>query len=282
MRYLQQKEKGMMVGKKMWFVCVGAALLLACQSNNINHEKEAVIAGKDPVLVEMEQQIAQYPDSVALIDRLIDTLSQRQLPDAAAAWCDTLLQRDTVNNLIYSLVKADLYRAARQYPKAIAAYEYYLQRKPDEPSVYLSLASTMAEAGDKRVLSFCPQIVRRFPTREVYTGVCYIKGIYFNTIKDYPQARAWMDSTIRYDYAFTDAYMEKGYAWYDEGNAAQAAATFAKLVAIDAKNAEAWYWLGKSEETAGRKAAAIKAYERCVLLSKNIPEAKEALERLKK
>ncbi|WP_416438131.1 tetratricopeptide repeat protein [Phnomibacter sp. MR] len=261
-----------------------AGLLLACQNNDTTKSKpeNAVDAAKDPVLAQMEQQIAQYPDSVVLVDRLIDTLSQRNETDAAAAWCDTLLQRDTVNNLIYSLVKADLYRGAQQYPKAIAAYEYYLQRKADEPTIFLSLANTMAEAGDKRVLTFCPQIVRQFPTREVYTGVCYVKGIYYNTIKEYAQARAWMDSTIRYDYAFTNAYMEKGFAWFDEGNAAQAAATFAKLVEIDAKNAEAWYWLGKSEETAGRKAAAIKAYERCVLISNKIPEAKEALERLGK
>gem|GEM_PF-1489047 len=273
-----------MFGRKIVLLMAMLSSVLTACDNNDAADKTATTtaASKDPVLAGMEQQIAQYPDSVVLIDRLIDTLSQRNQTDAAATWCDTLLQRDTVNNLIYSLVKADLYRAAQQYPKAIAAYEYYLQRKADEPTIFLSLANTLAEAGDKRVLTFCPQIVRQFPTREVYTGVCYVKGIYYNTIKNYAQARAWMDSTIRYDYAFTDAYMEKGFAWFDEGKAAQAAATFAKLVEIDAKNAEAWYWLGKSEETAGRKAAAIKAYERCVLISSNIPEAKEALERLGK
>jgi tetratricopeptide (TPR) repeat protein len=243
-------------------------------------ETATPVNSADPVLTAMEQEIRQFPDSVLLVDRLIDTLSNREEYQAAATWCDTLINRDSISNFIYQLVKADIFRSAKMYDKAIPAYEKYLQQKPEENQVFLSLANTMAEAGDDRTPAFCNQVWYRFPTPETRTGLCYIRGIYHNTKKEYAEARRWMDSTIRYDYGFVEAYMEKGYAWYDEGNFKEAATTFSKLTEVSPKYADGWYWLGKSYDTLQTTDKAIEAYRRSLLIDGNIVEAKAAIERL--
>ncbi|HSC52183.1 MAG TPA: tetratricopeptide repeat protein [Phnomibacter sp.] len=263
--------------KYFLFVWAAVFALVGCR----NETKQPVTpTATDHVLAAMEMDIQQFPDSIMLVDRLIDTLSNRGKFEAAAVWCDTLLKRDSNKHFIYQLVKADLYRSAKSYDKAITAYEKYLQQRPEENLVFLSLANTMAEAGSDRTLKFCDQVWYRFPTPETRTGLCYIKGIYYNTIKNYSEARRWMDSTIRYDYAFVDAYMEKGYAWYDEGNFKEAQSTFSKLTEVSPKYADGWYWLAKSYDTLKMNDKAIEAYQRALLINSQIPEAEAAINRL--
>jgi tetratricopeptide (TPR) repeat protein len=251
--------------------------LLSCKDKA---DTASPISNNDLVLASMEQEIRQFPDSVLLVDRLIDKLSNRQQYEAAAIWCDSLLLRDSVTNFIYQLVKADIFRSAKMYDKAIPAYEKYLQQMPEESMVFLSLANTMAEAGDERTLAFCNQVWFRFPTPETRTGLCYIKGIFHNTKKEYAEARRWMDSTIRYDYGFVEAYMEKGYAWFDEGKFIESAATFAKLTEVSPKYAYGWYWLAKSYDTLKMNDKAIEAYQRVLLIDASFIEATEAIEKI--
>jgi tetratricopeptide (TPR) repeat protein len=238
------------------------------------------ITNADPALSSMINNIRNYPDSIGLVDKLIDTLSNRGDIDGAAAWCDSLVIRDSVNNFIYILVKADLFRGAKKYDAAIGAYKEYLSKKPEEPLVFMTLANTMAEAGSAETLDFCNQIWQRFPTPQSRTGLSYIRGVYFNTKKQFAEARQWLDSTIRYDYSFADAYLEKGYSWYDEGNFQEAAKTFGKLTEVSPKNADGWYWLGKSYDTLRMADKAIAAYQRALMYDGSIAEATEAIERL--
>lgn len=254
-----------------------ALVVLGCQ--NTAKDKE-VASITDPVLSSMINNIRNYPDSIGLVDKLIDTLSNRGDIDGAAAWCDSLVIRDSVNNFIYTLVKADLYRSAKNYNAAIAAYKKYLKQKAEEPLVFMTLANTMAEAGAAETLDFCNEIWQRFPTPQTRTGLSYIRGVYFNTKKQFAEARQWLDSTIRYDYSFADAYLEKGYSWYDEGNFPEAVKTFGKLTEVSPKNADGWYWLGKSYDTLRQSDKAIAAYQRALMYDANITEAKEAIERL--
>ncbi|HSR38485.1 MAG TPA: tetratricopeptide repeat protein [Phnomibacter sp.] len=232
------------------------------------------------MLSSMINNIRNYPDSIGLVDKLIDTLSNRGDIDGAAAWCDSLVIRDSVNNFIYTLVKADLFRGAKKYDAAMAAYKAYLAKKPEEPLVFMTLANTMAEAGSAETLDFCNQVWQRFPTPQTRTGLSYIRGVYFNTKKQFAEARRWLDSTIRYDYSFADAYLEKGYSWYDEGNFQEAARTFGKLTEVSPKNADGWYWLGKSYDTLHLAEKAIAAYQRALMYDGSIAEAAAAIERL--
>jgi len=74
--------------------------------------------------------------------------------------------------------------------------------------------------------------------------------------------------------------MEKGYAWYDEGNFKEAATTFTKLTEVSPKHAYGWYWLAKSYDTLKMNSKAIEAYQRALLIDANFKEANAAIERL--
>ena len=240
--------------------------------------------GKTPVaeeitFPELKQKIMENPDSPQLVDALIDSLDRSGEFGEAAAWADTLVARDPVNNLMYLVLKGDLLRSNNQYAEAAKAYERYLELRPDEESVEMALANVLAEGGDARTLSLANALEKRYPSRNVKTALHYIKGVYYNTIKEYPSARIQLDSAIKRDYTFANAYYEKGFSWYDEKNYAEAIRTFEKMVEIATKDPEGWYWLGKSHEAAGDKNEAIVAYQRALML-KNIPEASEAIERL--
>ncbi|MCU0336120.1 MAG: tetratricopeptide repeat protein [Chitinophagaceae bacterium] len=264
---------------------LAATLLLAlaaCQStaDKTATTTPAASTGTDSTLAAMMAAVRQYPDSALLADALIDTLTNRGEYASAAAWCDTLLRRPGPDHSIYLLVKADLLRSGKQYAAAQAAYRSYIALQPAEPTLYLSLANTMAEAGDTATLPFADSVWQAFRTPQVRTGLAFIRGIYYSSRQQYAQARRWFDSTIVYDYAFAEAHLEKGYAWYDEGNYSEAVRSFETLTDIDTKNADAWYWLGKSREAADDKAGAIKAYQRSLLLNPAIAEAQAALDRL--
>lgn len=237
-------------------------------------------SSSDPVLRRLFDDARNFPDSTLLVDRIIDSLAARDSFKAGANWCDTLLRRNREAHFVYQLVKADMLRSGKYYADAIASYREYLTTRPEDPTVFLAMANTMAEASHKETIATTDSIGKAFPTPEVHTGICYIKGIYHSNLGQFAEARRWMDSVIRCDYAFADAYLEKGYTWYDEGRYAEAAATFKKLTDIHTRNADGWYWLGKSLEAMQQKTEAIKAYERCLLLDATIKEANEAIERL--
>lgn len=248
----------------------------ACDSNRSASTEHEI----QDRLTAMEGLIRKFPDSIRLIDQFLDTLANRGEVRKAADWCDTLLNRDPERFRSYLLLKADILRAGNLHQEAMAAYRRFIEQQPDDPVAFLSLANTMAEASDSFTLSFCDQVAQRFPNRETKTGICYIKGIYHNLRKEYAKARFWFDSTLVYDYAFDQAYLEKGYAWFDEGRFAQAAETFGKMTEIAPDNPEGWYWLGKASLSAGLKDKAIKAYERALLLRKEFPEARATLDSL--
>jgi tetratricopeptide (TPR) repeat protein len=239
------------------------------------------VAKKDIVLDNLEAAIRQHPDSTRLYDRLMDSLANRGQLARAAQWCDTLLNRNAGQHVNYWFVRGDLYRNAGLYDSATNSYKRFLTVFPDDEQVLLSLASTLAEAGKSEAIPLCDDMLMRFPTREMKANTSFIKGVYFNSAGKYAQARQWLDTTLLYNYLFSEAYMEKGYSFFDEKNYAEAANTFARLTEVNNGYADGWYWLAKCEEAQGQKQQAHKHYEMAYSLDRKLTEALEAMERLR-
>jgi tetratricopeptide (TPR) repeat protein len=168
------------------------------------------------------------------------------------------------------------------YDSAIASYQTYLTKFPDDEQVLLNLANTYAEAGNKNAIDLANKIAARFPNKEMRSEAAFIKGVYYNQVKQYPQARRWLDTTIIINYTFSEAYMEKGYSYYDEGKYKEALKTFANLANINNGYADAWYWMAKCQEALGNSQDAINNYQQAYALDHTITEALNSVERLKK
>jgi tetratricopeptide (TPR) repeat protein len=246
-------------------------------------KKEVVVpAQTDLVLEKLQQDIRRFPDSTSLYDTLINTLDRRGQYAEAAKWCNELIGRGADSNYYYWYVKGDLFRKGKMYDSAIRAYEAYLNKFPDDEEILMNLGYTYAEAGNKNAVQLADVLVRRFPTQEMRSDAAYMKGVYYNTIKSYSEARRWLDTCLLLNYNYYEAYMEKGYSYFDEKKYKEALNSFTTLTNLNGNYAEAWYWMAKSDEALGQNKDAINNYMQAYALDNNIVEAREAVERLQK
>lgn len=255
-------------------------LLANCNPENSRNQPEKTAALQDPAIDFLTESIRKYPDSIAIYQALVDTLANSGKYAEAAAWCNQAMAADSINTNSWLLVKGDLYRLGKYYDSAITTYQYYLSRFPEQEQILLNLAGTYAEKGDSNCLPLCNQIASRYPSPDTKAKTAFIAGLYFNVSHQYSEARKWLDSAITLRYTFSEAWMERGYSFYDEKKFTDAQKTFRQLTEINKGNADAWYWLGKSAEAAGNKAEAVSSYNRAFSLDRNLSEAQAAVSRL--
>jgi tetratricopeptide (TPR) repeat protein len=198
----------------------------------------------------------------------------------AAKWCNELLGRGADSNYYYWYVKGDLFRKGKMYDSAIHAYKSYLTRFPDDEEILLNLGYTYAEAGNQAAVPLADLLSRRFPNQEIRSESAFIKGVYYNTIESYSEARRWLDTCLLFNYNYYEAYMEKGYSYFDEKKYKEALTSFTTLSNLNGNYAEAWYWMAKSEEALGQNKEAIDNYMQAYALDNSIVEARDAVERL--
>jgi TolA-binding protein len=75
--------------------------------------------------------------------------------------------------------------------------------------------------------------------------------------------------------------MDKGRTLFDLKKYPDAEKVFQLVLKISSTYADAYYWLGKCQESLGQKEDAKLNYERAYGLDKSLTEAKEAADRLK-
>jgi tetratricopeptide (TPR) repeat protein len=261
---------------------LGIFLLAGCGPENEDRQEAVVPEKTSDDLLYFKENIRKNPDSLALYQALVDTLANRGLFAEAAAWCDSAMAADKTTTISWLLAKGDLYRMAKIYDSAIIAYRNYLSFFPEDEQILLNLANTYAEKGDSTCLELCNRIAAMYPSPETKAGTAFIAGLYHNVGGRFPEARRWFDSAITLRYTFTEAWMERGYSYYDEKKFTEAEKNFSQLTTINRGNAEAWYWLGKSAEAAGKTQEAYDFYLRAYSLDRNLSDAGKAIERLKK
>ena len=259
-----------------------AALLFTAACNNTPEPAPKREPVANPIIAALEARIKDFPDSIRLYDQLIDAYMKNNMYAAAASVTDQVIRKDPEQNFMYWYVKGDNYRLGEMYDSAIAAYQHYLQKFPDDEEINLNLAFSYAEAGNKLSLAKSDELAAAFPSPEMSAKAACIKGLYYSRLNQGAEARNWFDSSIRADYTFIEAWTEKGYSFYDDKMYTEAIANFKKLLNIDVSNANAWYWIAKSQEASGQTKEAIENYDKAYGLDHTITEAQQAIARLRK
>lgn len=269
--------------KQCLFFLLAALFLFSCrQQTKQSSSNTPAIELQDEVIENLQDAIRQNPDSARLYDRLIDTLTNRKQYAEAAAWCNKLIGRGADSNYYYWFIKGDIFRRGQMFDSAIGCYQTYLRKFPDDEQVLLNLANTYAEAGNKDALDLANMLAARYPTREMRSETAFIKGVYYNTIKQYADARRWLDTAIVINYNFLEAYMEKGFSLYDENNYKDAFKAFSKITELNGNYADAWYWMAKCQQALGNGKEAVVNYKEAFDLDPSITEAKTAIDSLEK
>jgi tetratricopeptide (TPR) repeat protein len=253
--------------------------LSACKNEPKN--ASADVLKKDGMPASVQQllvQLEKHGDSTGLRLRLVNALDSMGAYQPAMVQMDSLLRKDSLNYGLWYR-KAQLQQNMHDTSGALKSYRYAIRVYPTADAM-LSAANLLAERKDSTALVICKQ-VETFRIGREYTAHCnFIIGVYYARKGNKKKALEAFNTCIANDYNYPEAYMEKGFIYYDDKKIKEALDVFQTLVDVKNTYPDGYYWLAKCYEAMNNKAEAINYYQRSLTLDPGIKEATAALERL--
>lgn len=225
----------------------------------------------------LKNTIAQYPDSLLLVQDLIEAYRDEGSYDSALSLTDEQIKKDSSNAFLWNM-QATLYFENGDTSKAITSMEHAINIYP-LPEYLIALGTIYAEVKNAKALKIADNLLK---LNRVKSGkdAMFIKGLYFSYNNDKRKAINYFDSSLQMDFTYMFSYREKGIALYDLGKYEEAIEVLKRAVTIQNNFDEGYYWLGKCYEKIGKKDDAVQSYQAALLYDKNFSEAKEALNKL--
>lgn len=262
--------------KKWILVLIFPAFVISCGQND--ETKKNVTPAQTLLINSLKQQVQQNPDSAGLRMQLVNALDSLEMYKEAISQTDSLIKRDSLNNGLW-FTKALLLESNKDTAEAIKSYERALRIYPSVEA-QLSLANLLAETKDARSLLICRNVSKMGLGREPDASCNFIAGIYYARSGNNPQALSLFDKAIANNYTLMEAYMEKGFIYYESRKYADALNVFETAITVNKLYPDAYYWKAKCLEATGNKEEALVNYKHSLRLDKNLKEAAEAVKRL--
>jgi tetratricopeptide (TPR) repeat protein len=225
----------------------------------------------------LESLYRQFPSNPQVGRLLADAYAGFGKPDQALTIYDHMIAKDSLDPET-QYEKALLLEQMKDTASAIAA----LQKAYAAQGVAtygLELAHLYAEQKNPRALEICNFILKQ-DSAQILIDPFFIRGIYYANVKQYPKAIAQFDSCILRDWKTTDAYLEKGRAYFHMENFNAAMQTFNMATTVTNSDPDAYYWLGRCYEAKHMKMDAINNYRKAISLDKDFTEARQRMEDL--
>ncbi|MEN9569146.1 MAG: hypothetical protein RL172_377 [Bacteroidota bacterium] len=258
-----------------YLVTIFTLALFAC--NNTDTASPAGNASAMPAEEKrLREQIALYPDSLAITEQLIEYFRSNGNYSQAIAETEKVLAANSQNEK-FLYMKAMLLSNTADTAKAIASWEQLIALVP-RPEHLMSAGSLYAFAGNAKALSIADSLMA--PGLNTAYQANFIKGLYYSSTAQKTKAIPFFDTCIQLDYGNTLSYREKAIALYDLGKYEEAVKTLQTALTIKSTYEEAYYWLGRCYEKLNNKKEAINQYKNALQFSGDYPEAKDALEKL--
>jgi len=250
-------------------------IIISCNSpNNDRVQSLTELSPKESI----KNAIREFPDSLMLIQNLIEMYRAEGSYDSALFLTDKQILKDSNNAYLWNM-KATLLFENEDTLNAIKSLERAINVYP-LPEYLVSLGTIYAEIKNPRSLMIADGLLR---ANKVKSGkeAMFIKGLYYSYINDKHKAITYFDSSLQMDFTYMFSYREKAIALYDTGKYAEALDVLKRAVTIQNNFDEGYYWMGKCYEKLGREDDAIQSYQMALLYDKNFTEAREALDKLK-
>lgn len=226
---------------------------------------------------QLKQEIAKYPDSLLLIEKLIQYYRNNGSYDSALSIIDhTIIKAPNVVELWD--IKAILHFENEDTLNAIKSYENAINIFP-LPEYIISLGTLYAQTKNAKALIMADALIQADKAKAAKEAI-FIKGLYYNYINDKKTAISLFDSCIRIDYNYMFAYREKAIALYDQGKYEEAIKVLERAVTIQNNFDEAYYWLGNCYKKLNKKEEAMQSYYMALMYDKNFIEARDSLKTL--
>ena len=265
------------MNKVIFFYIFLLILLISCKNDDTG---KALKPNANTAFVKkIAKAVAENSDSIGIRFNYINVLDSIGEYKLAIAQMDSLILKDRGNyGLWFKLAK--IYEHSKDTAEAVNCYLNALKiyRAPDG---LLALANLYAETKNITAIKLCNEIDNLRMGREYDSYTSFFRGVYFARIGNKQQAILLFDKSIINNYNFMDAYMEKGFALFDDKKYAAALQVFTTATTVNLTFADAYYWQGKCFEVLNNKPQAIAQYQQAIALDKDLPEAAEGIKRLK-
>jgi tetratricopeptide (TPR) repeat protein len=232
----------------------------------------------DSAIIFLNTALKELPNSFLLHLTLARSYDSQNQTDEALKICNEILERlpEQVDVL---KMKADLLDKKDDRAGAIKILESAYSLTPFDIDLNYALAYKYAESNNAKVIGLCDSLIKK-DSLHLHAEPYYYKGIYFSNINDKTKALALFNEAIQHDYYYLNAYIEKGRTQYDQKKFSDALKTFQLVNTISATFPDAYFWMGKCEETLGQKEEAKLNYQRAYGLDKTFTEAKDAADKI--
>jgi tetratricopeptide (TPR) repeat protein len=178
---------------------------IAC-TNNTNNEKSNDV--KDTLgLVELSTKIRKNPLNAKLFSQRAELYWKIQKKDSAINDAIIALRLDSLNEN-YALQLAEYYFNTIQIKEALATLEKYINRNPESLKVLTRL------------------------------------GKFYSLLKDYANAKKYIDKALIINSQYADAHFVKGMVLVETNQPTEAIKAFKEVVQYDPENTEAYMMLG--------------------------------------
>lgn len=249
-----------------------------CSCAQPDKNEPAADTSQMQVTDQLKKEIQNFPDSAGLRMRLINTFDSLGMYKEAISQTDSLIKRDSLNNGLW-FTKAQLQEDKKDTAAAIQSYTRAVNIYPSAEA-QLHLANLFAETKNPRALLISQSVHKLGMGRETDADCNFITGVYYARTGDKKQALEYFDKSINDNYTLMEAYMEKGFIYYDSKDYNGALKVFDKAITVNNTYADAYYWRAKCNEALGNKADALLDYQRSLGFDKELKEARDAIKRL--
>jgi tetratricopeptide (TPR) repeat protein len=225
----------------------------------------------------LKTELAKYPDSSEVLQKLIQYYVANSNYDAALSSVNNALMRDSMNHTLWDLKsiiaaeKGDTATSIKSLENAITIYPI--------PEYIISLGALYAETGNPLALEMADALIvgsKSKSEKEAY----FIKGLYYSFKNEKEKSIPFFDKAMITDYTFVQAYLEKGLALYDLKKYEEASKVLEKSVQVQTKFDKGYFYLGQCYEKLQRPQEAIEVYQIALQLDPDYEEVKDALARL--
>ena len=251
-------------------------LIFSCNNHKDEHQQTFTPENAKETL---KNAIRQYPDSLSLVQNLIELYRNEGSYDSALFLTDNQIKKDSGNAYLWNM-KATLHFENEDTVDAIKSMEHAINIYP-LPEYIVALGTIYAEVKNPKSLMIADDLLK---TNRVKSGkdAMFIKGLYYSYNNDKRKAINYFDSSLQMDFTYMFSYREKAIALYDLGKYQEALVVLKRAVTIQNDFDEGYYWLGKCYEKLGRKDDAVQSYQTALLYDKDYIEAREALDKIQK
>lgn len=264
---------------KTWIPALLLLVFTACKNEPQNKLPDSLQKDEMPVPIrQLFEKLGQNRDSVGLRLQLIDALDSLGAYQQALGQMDSLILKDSLNYGLWYR-KALLQENTKDTTGALRSYQYAIRIYP-APDALLAAANLLAEQKNPAALTLCKQVADLRLGRAYTAHTGFIEGIYYARTGNREKALAGFNQSIYNDLNYTEAYMEKGFLYYDAKQINEAVQVFQTLIKVKNTYADGYYWLAKCYEALNNTTEAVTNYQKAKALDPKLTEASEALRRM--